>query len=34
MHPDNIEWTAFTCPGGYFEWLAIPFGLKTTPFIF
>ena len=34
MHPDSIEWTAFTCPGGHFEWLVMPFGLKTAPPIF
>ncbi|MCF8704118.1 reverse transcriptase family protein, partial [Corynebacterium sp. MC-02] len=34
MHPDSIEWTAFTCPEGHFEWLAMPFGLKTAPPIF
>ena len=34
MHPDSIEWTAFTCPEGHFEWLVMSFGLKTAPPIF
>ena len=34
MHEDSIEWVAFTCPEGHFEWLVMPFGLKTAPAIF
>ena len=34
MHEESIEWTAFTCPEGHFEWLVMSFGLKTAPPIF
>ena len=34
IHPDSIEWTAFTCPLGHYEWLAMPFGVKIAPFVF
>jgi len=34
MHPDSIKYTAFICDQGKFEWLRMPFGLKTAPSIF
>lgn len=34
IHEDSIEWTTFTCPEGHFEWLVMPFGLKTASPIF
>ena len=34
MHPESIEWTAFTCPLGHFQWLVMPFGFKNAPSIF
>ena len=34
MHPDSIEWISFTCPLGHYEWLIMPFGLKSAPSVF
>ena len=34
MHKDSIEWTSFSCPLGYFEWLVMTFGLRNAPQIF
>ena len=34
MHPDSIPWTTFSCLEEHFEWLVMPFGLKSTPSIF
>jgi hypothetical protein len=34
MHPDSVEKTAFICDEGKYEWLGMPFGLKTAPSIF
>ena len=34
MHKDNIHWATFSCPEGHFEWLVMPFGLKTASSIF
>ena len=34
MAEESIEWTAFTCPQGHFEWLVMPLGLKNAPALF
>jgi len=34
MHPNSIKYTAFICDEGKYEFLRMPFGLKTAPSIF
>ena len=34
VHPDSVKYTTFICDEGKFEFLRMPFGLKTAPAIF
>ncbi len=34
LAPESREITAFSTPNGHFEWLRMPFGLKSTPITF
>ncbi len=34
LAPESREVTAFSTPNGHFEWLRMPFGLKSAPVTF
>jgi hypothetical protein len=34
MAEESIEWIAFTCPQGHFEWIVMLLGLKNVPALF
>ncbi len=34
LAPESREVTAFSTPSGHFEWLRMPFGLKSAPITF
>nr|GEX21218.1 ORFIII-like polyprotein [Tanacetum cinerariifolium] len=34
MDEESIPWAVFLVPGGLYEWLVMPFGIKNTPAVF